>query len=95
MISGGKHGEICIWDVRQRQLRTTLKAFTNANASVRCICLDPSGDTFATGSSEGDIKVKDWNGMGWKLECMYIIGQLVKVFQPLFQNSNSEDGSRP
>ena len=59
LISGGKKGEICIFDVRQRQLRQTFQAH-ETNVAIRCLALD-SGTTpeecFVTGGSDGDIKV--------------------------------------
>uniref|UniRef100_A0A1I7ZN60 WD_REPEATS_REGION domain-containing protein n=1 Tax=Steinernema glaseri TaxID=37863 RepID=A0A1I7ZN60_9BILA len=58
IISGGRHGEINIWDVRQRQIRTSIKAFEGT--SVKCLAADPAGDLIIAGSNEGDIKV--WSG---------------------------------
>ena len=54
LISGGRKGEICIFDIRQRQLRHTFQAH---EAAVRCIAIDTEEDYFVTGSSEGDVKV--------------------------------------
>ena len=56
IVSGGRHGDICLWDVRQRQLRSTVKAF-EANHSVKSLVTDLSQDLIVAGSSEGDIKV--------------------------------------
>ncbi|VDP42555.1 unnamed protein product [Soboliphyme baturini] len=55
LFTGGKHGELCVWDLRQRQLRHTFKLFEHS--SVRCLSLDPSQEFFAAGSSDGDIKI--------------------------------------
>ena len=56
IVSGGKHGEVCIWDLRQRQLRSTVKLF-DSGASVRTMCVDANCDVMAVGSSDGDIKI--------------------------------------
>ncbi len=56
LLSGGKHGEVMIWDLRQRQLRYMLKAF-DSNAAVRAMCVDINCDVLAVGSSDGDIRV--------------------------------------
>ncbi|XP_064619402.1 dmX-like protein 1 isoform X3 [Lineus longissimus] len=54
LISGGKKGEICIFDIRQRQLRHT---FQGHDSSIRCLSLDPTEEYFVSGSSEGDVKL--------------------------------------
>ncbi|XP_033750320.1 dmX-like protein 2 [Pecten maximus] len=54
LISGGRKGEICIFDIRQRQIRHTFQAHESA---IRCLAMDPEEEYFVTGSSEGDIKV--------------------------------------
>ncbi|VDK43174.1 unnamed protein product [Anisakis simplex] len=55
VVSGGRHGELCIWDIRQRQHRATVKCF-EGNA-VKCICAEASQPYVVVGSSDGDIKV--------------------------------------
>ena len=55
LISGGKRGEVCIFDVRQRQLRHSFQAHESA---VKCMALDPMEKFFVTGSADGDIKVR-------------------------------------
>ncbi|XP_052099551.1 dmX-like protein 2 isoform X2 [Mytilus californianus] len=59
LISGGRKGEICIFDIRQRQLRHTFQAH---DASIRCLAIDLEEDYFVTGSSEGDVKVSNRGG---------------------------------
>lgn len=54
IISGGKKGEVYIFDVRQRQLRQTFQAHDSA---IRCMALDPAEECFVTGSADGDVKV--------------------------------------
>ncbi|EGT40330.1 CBN-RBC-1 protein [Caenorhabditis brenneri] len=56
IISGGRHGEICLWDIRQRQLRHTIKAFDQMHV-VKTLATDSTQDLIVSGSSEGDIKI--------------------------------------
>ena len=71
IVSGGRRGEICIWDIRQRQLRSTMKAFDSPSAIVKCLCMDPNCDLFVAGSSEGDMKV--------------VFGSFGQIHNPFFQ----------
>uniref|UniRef100_A0A915Q0C7 RAVE complex protein Rav1 C-terminal domain-containing protein n=1 Tax=Setaria digitata TaxID=48799 RepID=A0A915Q0C7_9BILA len=57
VISGGRHGELCVWDVRQRRLRAAVKCFENS--PVKCLVGDPFEQIIVAGSNDGDIKV--WN----------------------------------
>ncbi|EJD75711.1 hypothetical protein LOAG_17206 [Loa loa] len=57
IVSGGRHGELCVWDIRQRRLRTTVKCFENS--AVKCLVSDPFQQIIVAGSNDGDIKV--WN----------------------------------
>lgn len=54
LISGGRKGYICIFDIRQRQILYTFQAHDSA---VKALALDPSEDYFVTGSAEGNMKV--------------------------------------
>ena len=54
LISGGKRGDVCIFDVRQRQIKHTFQAHDSA---IRCMTLDPTEQYFVTGAADGDIKV--------------------------------------
>uniref|UniRef100_A0A7E4VLC2 WD_REPEATS_REGION domain-containing protein n=1 Tax=Panagrellus redivivus TaxID=6233 RepID=A0A7E4VLC2_PANRE len=56
IVSGGRHGDVCLWDIRQRQLRTSIKAFDSASI-VKALCVDDNGDYIIVGSSDGDLKV--------------------------------------
>uniref|UniRef100_A0A8R1HL41 WD_REPEATS_REGION domain-containing protein n=1 Tax=Caenorhabditis japonica TaxID=281687 RepID=A0A8R1HL41_CAEJA len=56
IFTGGRSGEICLWDIRQRQLRQTIKAFDQAH-TVKNLVTDSSQDLIVSGSSEGDIKI--------------------------------------
>lgn len=54
IISAGKKGDVCIFDVRQRTLRHRFQAHENP---IKCIAIDPHEEHFVTGSADGDIKV--------------------------------------
>uniref|UniRef100_A0A1I7WD56 WD_REPEATS_REGION domain-containing protein n=1 Tax=Heterorhabditis bacteriophora TaxID=37862 RepID=A0A1I7WD56_HETBA len=56
IISGGRHGELCFWDVRQRQLRMTVKAF-EPHQMIKTLVTDYTQDIIVAGSSDGDIKI--------------------------------------
>lgn len=62
LISGGRKGYICIFDIRQRQILFTFQAHESA---VKALALDPSEDYFVTGSAEGNMKV--WRLTGYNL----------------------------
>ncbi|XP_019697978.1 dmX-like protein 2 isoform X2 [Harpegnathos saltator] len=54
LISGGKKGDITIFDVRQRQQRHRFQAHESA---IKCLALDPHEEFFASGAGDGDIKI--------------------------------------
>ncbi|XP_044020160.1 dmX-like protein 2 isoform X2 [Aphidius gifuensis] len=54
LISGGKKGDINIFDVRQRQQRHRFHAHDSA---IKCLALDPHEEFFVSGAGDGDIKV--------------------------------------
>ena len=54
LISGGRKGCVCIFDIRQRQLIHTFQAHDSA---IKALALDPCEEFFTTGSAEGNIKV--------------------------------------
>ncbi|GBM34380.1 DmX-like protein 2 [Araneus ventricosus] len=54
LISAGKKGDICIFDVRQNKLKQKFQAH---ESPIKCLALDPAEEFFATGSADGDIKV--------------------------------------
>ena len=54
LISAGKKGDICIVDVRSRVMR---QRFAAHDSAVKCLAVDPAEEFFATGASDGDIKV--------------------------------------
>ncbi|XP_072326719.1 dmX-like protein 2 isoform X4 [Scyliorhinus torazame] len=61
LISGGRKGFVCIFDIRQRQLLHTFQAHDSA---IKALALDSSEDYFTTGSSEGNMKVWRLTGHG-------------------------------
>ncbi|XP_071522289.1 dmX-like protein 2 [Panulirus ornatus] len=54
VLSAGKKGTVCIFDIRQRTLRHKFQAH---DAAIKCMALDQSEEFFCTGSADGDIKV--------------------------------------
>lgn len=54
LISAGKKGDVCIFDVRQRVLRHRFQAHESA---IKCLAIDPHEEHFVTGSADGDIRV--------------------------------------
>ncbi|KAL0271823.1 UNVERIFIED_CONTAM: hypothetical protein PYX00_008798 [Menopon gallinae] len=54
VISAGKKGDVCIFDVRQRTLRLKFQAHESA---IKCLAVDPMEEFFVTGSADGDIKI--------------------------------------
>lgn len=55
LVSGGRNGEICIFDIRQPKLLHTIQAH---EMHVRSLYIDEVGRTLCSGSGEGDMKVK-------------------------------------
>uniref|UniRef100_A0A8C4RWD8 Dmx like 1 n=1 Tax=Erpetoichthys calabaricus TaxID=27687 RepID=A0A8C4RWD8_ERPCA len=54
LISGGRKGFICIFDLRLRQLQKTFQAH---DSPVKAVAVDPTEEHFITGSAEGNMKV--------------------------------------
>jgi len=54
LLSGGRRGNIFIFDIRQRKLLHTFQAHDSA---IKCFAVDPSEEFFVSGSADGDIKV--------------------------------------
>lgn len=54
LLSGGRKGCVCLFDIRQRQLIHTFQAHDSA---IKALALDPCEEFFTTGSAEGNIKV--------------------------------------
>ena len=55
LISGGKTGDMCVWDMRMQKL---LHSFPEAHThNIRSMALDETQSVLATGSSDGSIKI--------------------------------------
>lgn len=54
LITGGRKGFVCVFDIRQRQLLHTFQAHDSA---IKALALDAYEDFFVTGSAEGNMKV--------------------------------------
>uniref|UniRef100_A0A0P5RMU8 DmX protein 2 n=1 Tax=Daphnia magna TaxID=35525 RepID=A0A0P5RMU8_9CRUS len=65
LISAGRKGIVCLWDLRQRTLRHKFTAH-ESSVAVKCMALDPNEEFFATGSADGDIKV-------WSLATQHLL----------------------
>nr|CAH0105862.1 unnamed protein product [Daphnia galeata] len=65
LISAGRKGIVCLWDLRQRTLRHKFTAH-DSSVAVKCMALDPNEEFFATGSADGDIKV-------WSLATQHLL----------------------
>ncbi|XP_069030191.1 dmX-like protein 2 isoform X1 [Embiotoca jacksoni] len=61
LITGGRKGFVCLFDIRQRQLLHTFQAHDSA---IKALALDASEDFFVTGSAEGNMKVWKLSGHG-------------------------------
>ncbi|XP_023669731.2 dmX-like protein 2 isoform X1 [Paramormyrops kingsleyae] len=61
IISGGRKGFICIFDIRQRHLLHTFQAHDSA---IKALAMDATEDYFVTGSAEGNMKVWKLTGHG-------------------------------
>ncbi|CAF4557049.1 unnamed protein product [Rotaria sp. Silwood1] len=67
LISGGKRGDICIFDLRQRKRLATSQAH---DSHLKALCLDPLEQFYVTGSTEGNIKI--WRLHGCEMvHCFY------------------------
>ncbi|CAF4401816.1 unnamed protein product, partial [Adineta steineri] len=67
LISGGKQGDICIFDLRQRKRLATSQAH---DSHLKTFCLDPLEKYYVTGSAKGNIKI--WRLLGCELvHCYY------------------------
>jgi WD40 repeat protein len=82
LISAGKKGDVCIFDVRQRTLRHRFQVRRwgkwlggEANEvldsqahdnAIKCLAMDPHEEFFVTGSADGDIKVRMTDQIVWE-----------------------------
>lgn len=84
IISGGRKGEICLFDMRQRLMRHTFQAH---ESPIKSLALDPEERFFVTGSAEGDIKI--WSLDVHQLVCSFV-GEHSKT--TFFRNVGSTSG---
>lgn len=55
LFCGGKKGDVCVYDIRQRAL---LQSISLHSSSINCIVVNDIDGYFVTGSADGDIKVR-------------------------------------
>ncbi|XP_028632974.1 dmX-like protein 1 isoform X2 [Grammomys surdaster] len=78
LISGGRKGFTCIFDLRQRQQR---QVFQSHDSPVKAIAIDPTEEYFVTGSAEGNIKI-------WSLSTFSLLHTFINEHarQSIFRN---------
>ncbi|XP_075864419.1 dmX-like protein 1 isoform X2 [Microcebus murinus] len=78
LISGGRKGFTCIFDLRQRQQR---QLFQSHDSPVKAIAIDPTEEYFVTGSAEGNIKI-------WSLSTFGLLHTFINEHarQSIFRN---------
>ncbi|XP_058533833.1 dmX-like protein 1 isoform X1 [Ochotona princeps] len=78
LISGGRKGFTCVFDLRQRQQR---QLFQSHDSPVKAIAVDPTEEYFVTGSAEGNIKI-------WSLTSFSLLHTFINEHarQSLFRN---------
>ncbi|ERE84945.1 dmX-like protein 1 [Cricetulus griseus] len=78
LISGGRKGFTCIFDLRQRQQR---QLFQSHDSPVKAIAIDPTEEYFVTGSAEGNIKI-------WSLSTFSLLHTFISEHarQSIFRN---------
>lgn len=60
LVSGGKEGDLCVFDLRQRVL---LRTISRAHAlNIKCLALAPDESLLASGSTDGAVRVWDLGG---------------------------------
>ncbi|XP_048190248.1 dmX-like protein 1 isoform X2 [Perognathus longimembris pacificus] len=78
LISGGRKGFTCVFDLRQRQQR---QLFQSHDSPVKAIAVDPTEEYFVTGSAEGNIKI-------WSLSTFSLLHTFISEHarQSIFRN---------
>lgn len=78
LISGGRKGFTCAFDLRQRQQR---QLFQSHDSPVKAIAVDPTEEYFVTGSAEGNIKI-------WSLSSFSLLHTFINEHarQSIFRN---------
>ncbi|XP_001378383.2 dmX-like protein 1 isoform X5 [Monodelphis domestica] len=78
LLSGGRKGFTCVFDLRQRQQR---QFFQSHDSPVKAIAVDPTEEYFVTGSAEGNIKI-------WSLSTFALLHTFINEHarQSIFRN---------
>ncbi|XP_038625852.1 dmX-like protein 1 isoform X1 [Tachyglossus aculeatus] len=78
LLSGGRKGFTCMFDLQQRQQR---QFFQSHDSPVKAIAVDPTEDYFVTGSAEGNIKI-------WSLSTFNLLHTFINEHarQSIFRN---------
>ncbi|XP_075397536.1 dmX-like protein 1 isoform X2 [Tenrec ecaudatus] len=78
LLSGGRKGFTCVFDLRQRQQK---QLFQSHDSPVKAIAIDPSEEYFVTGSAEGNIKI-------WSLSTFNLLHTFISEHarQSIFRN---------
>nr|XP_020024116.1 dmX-like protein 1 isoform X2 [Castor canadensis] len=78
LISGGRKGFTCVFDLGQRQQK---RLFQSHDSAVKAIAIDPTEEHFVTGSAEGNIKI-------WSLSTFSLLHTFISEHarQSLFRN---------
>ncbi|XP_006162399.1 dmX-like protein 1 isoform X2 [Tupaia chinensis] len=78
LLSGGRKGFTCVFDLRQRQQR---QLFQSHDSPVKAIAVDPTEEYFVTGSAEGNIKI-------WSLSTFSLLHTFINEHarQSIFRN---------
>ncbi|XP_014586211.1 dmX-like protein 1 isoform X2 [Equus przewalskii] len=78
LISGGRKGFTCVFDLRQRQQK---QLFQSHDSPVKAIAIDPTEEYFVTGSAEGNIKI-------WSLSAFNLLHTFINEHarQSIFRN---------
>ncbi|XP_008845239.1 dmX-like protein 1 isoform X5 [Nannospalax galili] len=78
LISGGRKGFTCVFDLRQRQQK---QSFQSHDSPIKAIAIDPTEEYFVTGSAEGNIKI-------WSLSTFGLLHTFINEHarQSIFRN---------
>ncbi|XP_012411170.1 dmX-like protein 1 isoform X6 [Trichechus manatus latirostris] len=78
LISGGRKGFTCVFDLRHRHQR---QLFQSHDSPVKAIAVDPTEEYFVTGSAEGNIKI-------WSLSTFSLLHTFINEHarQSIFRN---------
>ena len=72
LVSGGRNGQVCLWDLRQRQLRQSFAAFEHST-TVRALSYDAQQQLLIAGSADGALKMWWMNNGGTTPPLVYAL----------------------